>query len=51
MLRLNDLSHLKGYGFPRSVIGLGVRACHHFTLCLRDIEGLLAERGIIASHE
>jgi putative transposase len=44
-------SALKGYRFPRSVIGYAVWAYHRFALGLRDIEDLLAERGITVSHE
>ncbi|MDZ4309482.1 MAG: IS6 family transposase [Cypionkella sp.] len=44
-------SALKGYRFPRSVIGYAVWAYHRFALSLRDVEDLLAERGITVSHE
>jgi putative transposase len=42
---------LKGYRFPRSVIGYAVWAYHRFALSLRDVEDLLAERGTRVSHE
>lgn len=51
MLTLADLSRLKGYRFPRSVIGYAVWAYHRFNLSLRDVEDLLAERGIVVSYE
>jgi len=51
MLNLADLSRLKGYRFPRSVIGYAVWAYHRFSLSLRDVEDLLAERGIFVSYE
>ena len=51
MLNLSDLSRLKGFRFPRSVIGYAVWAYHRFALSLRDIEDLLAARGITVSHE
>jgi putative transposase len=51
MLNLDDLSRLKGHRFPRTVIGYAVWAYHRFTLSLRDVEDLLAERGVIVSHE
>ncbi len=51
MLNLDDLSRLKGHRFPRTVIGYAVWAYHRFALSLRDVEDLLAERGIIVSHE
>ena len=51
MLNLDDLSRLKGHRFPRTVIGYAVWAYHRFALSLRDVEDLLAERGVIVSHE
>lgn len=42
---------LKGYHFPRSIISYAVWADHRFALSLRDVEDLLAERGIIVSYE
>ena len=51
MLNLADLSRLKGHRFPRMVIGYAVWAYHRFALSLRDVEDLLAERGVIVSYE
>jgi hypothetical protein len=51
MLNLCDLSRLKGFRFPRSVIGYAVWAYHRFALSLRDVEDLLAARGITVSYE
>ena len=51
MLNLSDLSRLKGFRFPRSVIGYAVWAYHRFALSLRDVEDLLAARGVIVSYE
>ncbi len=51
MLNLGDLSRLKGYRFPRTVIGYAVWAYHRFVLSLRDVEDLLAERGVVVSYE
>ena len=51
MLNLDDLCRLKGYRFPRTVIGYAVWAYHRFALSLRDVEDLLAERGVVVSHE
>ncbi|GAW36934.1 transposase IS66 family protein [Roseovarius sp. A-2] len=42
---------LKGFRFPRSVISYAVWAYHRFALSLRDVEDLLAERGVIVSYE
>lgn len=51
MLNLSDLSRLKGFRFPRSVIGYAVWAYYRFALSLRDVEDLLAARGITVSYE
>lgn len=51
MLNLSDLSFLKGFRFPRSVIGYAVWAYHRFALSLRDVEDLLDSRGITVSYE
>jgi len=42
---------LRGYRFPRSIISYAVWAYHRFALSLRDVEDLLAERGVVVSHE
>lgn len=51
MLNIEDLSRIKGFRFPRSVIGYAVWVYHRFALSLRDVEDLLAERGICVSYE
>ena len=51
MFNLSDCSSLKGFRFPRSVIGYAVWAYHRFALSLRDVEDLLASRGIKVSYE
>lgn len=51
MLILSDLSRLKGFRFPRSVIGYAVWAYHRFAFSLRDVEDLLGSRGITGSYE
>src|SRR3954447_25920158 len=40
-----------GYRFPAEVIGHAVWLYHVFGLSLRDVELLLAERGITVTHE
>ena len=40
-----------GFRFPAEIIGYAVWLYHRFTLSFRDIEDLLAERGIIVTHE
>jgi putative transposase len=42
---------LKGYRFPRSVIAYAVWAYHRFAMSLRDVEDLLAARGVTISYE
>lgn len=42
---------LKGYRFPRSIVSYAVWAYHRFALSLRDVEDLLAERGVTVSYE
>ncbi len=44
-------SRLKSFRFPRSIISYAVWAYHRFALSLRDVEDLLAERGVIVSYE
>jgi len=51
MLNTEDSAGIKGFRFPRSVIGYAVLAYHRFTLSLRDVEDLLAERGVTVSYE
>jgi putative transposase len=41
----------KGHRFPPEIISCAVWLYHRFTLSLRDVEDLLAERGIIVSYE
>ena len=40
-----------GYRFPREVISHGVWRYHRFALNFRDVEALLAERGVIVTDE
>jgi transposase-like protein len=40
-----------GYRFPREIIQRAVWMYLRFTLSFRDVEELLAERGITVSHE
>ena len=41
----------RGFRFPPEIIGYAVWLYHRFTLSFRDIEDLLAERGIAVSYE
>ena len=41
----------RGRRFPPEIISHGVWFYHRFTLSFRDVEDLLAERGIIVSYE
>ena len=40
-----------GYRFPRDIIQQAVRMYLRFTLSFRDVEELLAERGIVVTYE
>ena len=40
-----------GYRFPLEIISHAVWLYHRFSLSLRDVEDLLAERGIIITYE
>src|SRR5215475_6638300 len=44
-------SRYTGYRFPSEIIGYAIWAYHRFCLSFRDVEDLLAERGIIVSYE
>lgn len=44
-------SRYRGHRFPPEIISHAVWLYHRFTLSLRDIEDLLAERGITVSYE
>ena len=47
----NDRSRYSGHRFPPQIISYGVWLYHRFCLSFRDVEDLLAERGIIVSYE
>ena len=49
MNQANPLYH--GYRFPPEIISHAVWLYHRFCLSYRDVEGLLAERGIVVSYE
>ncbi|TNF91449.1 MAG: IS6 family transposase [Gammaproteobacteria bacterium] len=48
---MNSLPNYRGYRFPPEIFSHTVWLYHRFTLSLRDIEDLLAERNIIVSYE
>lgn len=41
----------RGHRYPPWIISHAVWAYHRFTLSFRDIEDLLAERGVVVSYE
>ena len=47
----SDPSRYSGYHFRPQIISYAVWAYHRFCLSFRDVEDLLAERGIIVSYE
>jgi putative transposase len=51
MVSMPSVPNLKGYRFPREVISYAVWAYYRFAMSLRDVEDLLAARGVVASHE
>ena len=51
MFNVSDCSGLKGFHFPRSVIGYAVCAYQRFALSLRDFEDLLVSRDIKVFYE
>jgi len=48
---MNSLANYRGYRFPLEIISHAVWLYHRFSLSLRDIEDLLAERNVIVSYE
>jgi putative transposase len=46
-----DLGTYPGYRFPAEIISHAVWLYHFFSLSLRDVELILAERGITVTHE
>jgi putative transposase len=46
-----DLASYPGYRFPAEIISHAVWLYHVFSLSLRDVELILAERGIVVTHE
>ena len=48
---MNSQSQYYGHRFPPEVISYVVWLYHRFTLSFRDIEDLLAERGVVVSYE
>ena len=47
----SEMPRLKGYRFPREIVAYAVWAYHRFALSLRDVEDLLASRGVRVSYE
>ena len=45
------VSLYRGHRFPPEIISHAVWLYHRFTLSFRDVEDLLAERGILVSYE
>src|SRR5215472_5572106 len=50
-MKSNRSSRYSGYRFPSEIISYAIWAYHRFCLIFRDVEDLLAERGIIVSYE
>lgn len=41
----------RGHRFPPEIISYAVWTCHRFALSFRDVEDLLAQRGVQVSYE
>jgi len=50
-MKSNRLSRYSGYRFPSEIISYAIWAYHRFCLSFRDVEDLVAERGILVSYE
>ena len=50
-MKSNRSSRYSGYRFPSEIISYAIWAYHRFCLSFRDVEDLLAERGILVSYE
>lgn len=48
---MNNSNIYAGYRYPAQIISHAVWLYHRFTLSFRDIEELLASRGIVVSYE
>ena len=49
---MNDSARVyKGHRFPPEIIGYAVWVYHRFSLSFRDVEDLLAQRGVVVSYE
>ena len=48
---MDSATKYRGHRFPPEIIGHTVWLYHHFRLSLRDVEDLLAERGVLVSYE
>jgi len=51
MTKASQSGSFKGHRFPPEVIAYAVWAYFRFSMSLRDVEDLLAERGIVVSYE
>ena len=50
-MKSNRSSRYAGYRFPSEIISYTIWAYHRFCLSFRDVEDLLAERGVTVSYE
>ncbi len=51
MTKAKHSGSFRGHRFPPEIIAYAVWAYYRFAMSLRDVEDLLAERGVIVSHE
>ena len=46
-----DAARYRGYRFPAEIISYTIWVYHRFCMSFRDVEDLLAQRGVIVSYE
>ena len=48
---MNKATRYKGHRFPPEIISTAVWLYHRFSLSFRDVEDLMAQRGVVVSYE
>ncbi len=51
MTKLKQFGAFKGHRFPPEIIAYAVWAYHRFPMSSRDVEDVLAARGVVVSNE
>jgi putative transposase len=50
-MQTSSVPSYRGYRFPAEIIGHAVWLYFRFSLSFRDVEDLLAERGVVVTYE